>query len=344
MSNHKPATLKEIARRAGVGTAAASVVLNGSRSTSRVSELNRQAILKAADELNYRPNGLARSLRKQRTGIVGYFSGYDCIDPRNGYIAEVLSGLQAACVPLGLDLLLHTPHADLNPRSVVDSLSDGRLDGLIVTALREHPIVSLLAEAHLPVVAIADPLADIPSVVADSRHGGRLQARHLYAKGHRRVLYLPADFPFPSVLDRQEGFAEEAAVLGIAVDFGQPIHGNHPEIDGLLDKPTLMAPDDLALLRCPHRATAVVVWDDAPAHRVASQLVSEGMNVPADVAVVGYNGCSTLVEPRWNLSTVRAPFREMAGLAVQTLHRLIARESVPDLQSLPVTFVPGATS
>lgn len=344
MSSHKPATLKEIARRAGVGTAAASVVLNGSRSTSRVSEANRQAILQAAGELNYRPNGLARSLRKQRTGIVGYFSGYDCIDPRNGYIAEVLSGLQSACVSLGLDLLLYTPHADLDPRLVVDSLSDGRLDGLIVTALREHPIVSMLADAHLPVVAIADPLADIPSVVADSFAGGRLQAQHLHAKGHRRVLYLPADFPFPSVMDRQYGFVDEARRLGLTVDMGRPIHGNHPEIDGLVEKPTVMSPGDLARLRGADRATAVVAWDDAPAYRVASQLVREGMNIPSDVALVGYNGCSTLVEPRWNLSTVRAPFREMAGVAVQTLHRLIAREDVPNLQTLPVTLVDGATS
>jgi DNA-binding LacI/PurR family transcriptional regulator len=344
MSSHKPATLKEIARRAGVGTAAASVVLNGSRSTSRVSEANRQAILKAADELHYRPNGLARSLRKQRTGIVGYFSGYDCIDPRNGYIAEVLSGLQSACVSLGLDLLLYTPHADLNPQSVVASLSDGRLDGLIVTALREHPIVPLLADAHLPVVAIADPLAGIPSVVADSREGGRRQAQHLHARGHHRVLYLPADFPFPSVIDRQEGFLEEADRLEIRVEFGHAIHGNHPEIDGLIEKPTLMPHEDMARLRGADRATAVVVWDDAPAYRVASQLVREGLNVPADVAVVGYNGCSTLVEPRWNLTTIRAPFRDMAGLALQTLHRLIAREEVPDLQTLPVALVPGATS
>ena len=292
----------------------------------------------------YRPNGLARSLRKQRTGIVGYFSGYDCIDPRNGYIAEVFSGLQSACVSLGLDLLLYTPHAELNPQSVVDSLSDGRLDGLIVTALREHPIVPLLANAHLPVVAIADPLAGIPSVVADSREGGRLQAQHLHARGHRRVLYLPADFPFPSVIDRQQGFVEEADRLGVRVEFGGAIHGNHPEIDGLVEKPTLMSPEDLARLRGSNRATAVVVWDDAPAYRVASQLVREGLNVPADVAVVGYNGCSTLVEPRWNLTTIRAPFRDMAGLALQTLHRLIAREEVPDLQTLPVTLVPGATS
>ena len=339
----RPATLKEIALRAGVGTAAASVVLNGSRSTSRVSEANRQAILQVAEELRYRPNGLARSLRNRRTGIIGFFSGYACVDPRNGYIAEVLSGLQAACVDRGLDLLLYTPHADLTPEKVVASLSDGRLDGLVVTALREHPIVPLLADARLPVVAIADPLPGVASVVADSREGGRLQARFLSERGHRRVLYLPADFPFPSVLDRQEGFVEEAVRLGLTVEMGRAIHGHHPELQNVEGKAMRMPPEDLARLHGPERATAVVVWDDAPAHRVASQLVREGMNVPADVAVIGYNGCPSATELRWNLSTVRAPFREMAGLAVETLHRLIAGEPVPDLQHLSTTLVPGGT-
>ena len=344
MSPPRPATLKEIATRAGVGTAAASVVLNGARSTSRVSEANRQAILRAAAEMNYRPNGLARSLRTRRTGIVGFFSGYDCVDPRNGYIAEVLSGLQAACVGLGLDLLLYTPHADLTPEKVVAGVSDGRLDGLVVTALPAHPIVPMLARAHLPVVAIADPLPGIPSVVADADEGGRLQARHLAERGHRRVLYLPADFPFPSVVERARGFADEAARLGVEVLTGRPIHGHHPELRSVEGKPMLMPPEDLAALRGPRRATAVVAWDDAPAHRVASQLVREGMNVPADVAVMGYNGCASATELRWSLSTVRAPFREMAGLAVGTLHRMIAGEAVPDLQRLSTTLVPGETS
>lgn len=344
MSAHKPATLKQIALRAGVGTAAASVVLNGSRSTSRVSDANRKAILQAADEMNYRPNGLARSLRNRRTGIIGYFSGYDCIDPRNQYVAEVMSGLQAACVGFGLDLLLYTPHADLTAEKVVSSLCDGRLDGLILTALPDHPIVPMLAEAHLPVVAIADPLPGIPSVVADSREGGRLQAGHLYGRGHRRVLYLPSDFPFPSVVDRQEGFLEEAAKLGMEITVGRPIHGHHPELRTVANKPLLMSDEELDLLRRPNGITAVQCWDDAPAYRIATQLATAGFEVPGQIGVMGYNGCLPAMELRWELSTVRAPFREIASRAVETLHRLIAGEEAPSLQSLPVTIVPGATT
>ncbi len=82
MRTKRAHTLRDVAERVGVGPATASVVLNGSRSGTKVSEKTREAILQAARELNYRPNALARSLRTRRTGIVGYFSGYSFIDPR----------------------------------------------------------------------------------------------------------------------------------------------------------------------------------------------------------------------------------------------------------------------
>lgn len=343
MSN-KPATLKEIAILAGVNPAAVSVVLNGTKSTSRVSETNRNAILKAAAELNYRPNGLARSLRIRRTGIIGYFSGYQALDPRNIYVAEVMSGLQAACVRLGLELLLYTPHQNLSPQAVVSNVSDGRLDGLIVTARADHPIVPLLTRAHLPVVAIADALPEIPSVVADMERGGRLQAQYLASKGHRRVMYVPADYPFASVLERQQGFLDEAALLGIAVQMASPIHGYHPELSPIEVKPMILGDEELERLRGPERPTALVCWDDAPAYRIASQLARLGIRVPEDVAVIGFNGCEPTIEPRWDLSTVRAPFRDMASLAVETLAKAVDQLPVPLVQTLPVDLVPRATA
>lgn len=345
MSSNKPATLKQIAERAGVGTTAASVVLNGSKSGTRVSEETRTAILRAAQELNYRPNGLAQSLRKRRTGIVGYFSGYQAIDPRNQYIAEVMSGLQAGCVQHGLDLLLYTPREDQTPEQIVANLSNGRLDGLVMTSRPEHPIATLMMEAHLPVVAIADPIPGLPSVVADAAAGGAMQAHHLFERGHRRVLYLPADFPFPSVQERYDGFVATARLLGMEVLEGQPLHGHHPELGPREDLFRLQMPaGDLERLRGPERATAVQCWDDSPAYRVATQLSDAGFRVPEDVAVMGYNGGVPSMEPRWRLSTIHAPWREIAVAAIDTLHARIEGIDVPELLTLPVELIVGQTT
>jgi DNA-binding LacI/PurR family transcriptional regulator len=344
MNPTRPVTLKEIAQRAGVGTTAASVVLNGAKSGTRVSEQTREAILRAARELNYRPNELARSLRKRQTGLVGYFSGYRSLEPRNPYVAEVLGGLQNACTRNGLDLLLYTPHAGHTPTEIVANLANGRLDGLVVTGLADHPVVSLLQETHLPVVAISDPIPHLPTVRADDAEGGRLQARHLAERGHRRVLYRPAGFPYPSALERLATFREEAAGRGIEVVMGAPLP---PEIDHSTPegRATMALRDsDLAQLRGSSRCTAIQCWEDAAAYVTASQLASLGLDVPGDVAVAGYNGFIPDPEPRWHLTTVRAPWRRVAEVALDTLHTCIQGQLAPSLTVLPVEFVRGATT
>lgn len=343
VSERRPVTLKEISARVGVSPSSASVVLNGAKSRTKVSEETRQAILEVARELNYRPNVLARSLRQRRTGIVGFFSGYDQIDPRNLYVAELMHGIQAGCARQGLHLLLFTPNASHAAEEVVASLADGRLDGLVVTALPGHPITKLLAQERLPVVAIADRLPGIASVLADSDAAGRLQARHLRERGHRRVLYVPSDYPFPSVLDRQASFVEEAGRLGIDVEIGTPVAGHLPreKIDAAVLRRDERIIERLLL---PDRPTAIQCWEDSPAYRLASRLSSLGLNIPKDIAIMGHNGNVPAPELRWNLTTVRAPWPALGEAAVAVLHAAIEGATFPQTTVLPVELVVGATT
>jgi DNA-binding LacI/PurR family transcriptional regulator len=344
MKERRSVTLREVAARAGVGPATASVVINGAKSGTKVSEATREAILKAAKDLKYRPNVLARSLRKRRTGIVGFFSGYQYLDPRNEYMADVMSGLQEGCGLHGMNLLLYTPTAALQPEEIVDNLSDGRLDGLVVTARPEHRISTLLAETHLPVVAVADKVPGIPCVLADAFNGGVLQARHLHERGHRRVLYLPGDYPFASVLDRYEGFTAEAGRLGMEVVLAQPVCGHGVPLGWQLERRHRIPEEDLAKLRGPARCTAVQCWDDAPAFRLAAQLTEAGFRVPDDVAIVGYNGCTGAVEPRWHLTTIRAGWPRVGATAIEVLAAYIEGREYPEETVLPVELEQGATT
>jgi len=328
----------------GVGPSTASVVLNGSRSGTKVSEVTREAILKAAQELNYRPNGLARSFRKSRTNMVAFFSGYEYIDAKDLYIAEILSGLQQGCADRQLNLLLCSPYSGRTADEIMAILADGHLDGMVITARPEHPICSLLAGSHLPVVAIADKIPNLPSVTVDAADGGRLQARHLHERGHRRVLYVPSDYPFPSVLERQESFFTECRILGIEVIEGAAVSGHVDPLKAEVACRLVLKPDDLALLRRDQSLTAVQVWDDTPAYRIATQLADEGFQIPERIAVVGYNGSVSAIEPRWKLSTVRAPWREVGISAISVLQSLIEGTSIPMETVLPVHFVHGSTT
>lgn len=343
MAERRAVTLKEISARVGVGPSTASVVLNGSKSGTKVSEETRRAILEVARELNYRPNAVARSLRRQRTGIVGLFSGYEGIDPRNPAAAEILRGLQVGCARQGLDLLLYSADAGHSAEQIVANLADGRLDGLIVTALPGHPIARLLAQERLPVVAIVDRLPGIASVVADAEATGRLQARHLHDRGHRRVLYAPSDFPFPSALDRQAVFAEEAGRLGIEVEVGPPVAG-HVARDRA-DAGAQRRDERIVerLLR-PDRPTVLQCWDDLAAYRLASGLAAHGVRVPQDVAVAGHGGGLTSVEPRWSLTTIRVPWQALGEAAVATLHAAIQGAAHPQTTILPIEPLAGTTT
>ena len=327
-----------------MGPATASVVLNGSKSGTKVSEKTRLAIEQAARELNYRPNVLARSLRKSRTGIVGFFSGYDYIEPRNQYIAEVMSGLQRGCVRHGLNMLLFTPTSEHSEAEIVSNLTDGRIDGLVITARPEHQINALLAGSHLPVVAIADRIPELPSILADAAEGGRLQARHLAERGHRRVLYVPSDYPFPSVLERQISFHAEAERLGVEVVDGAPVSGHIDETVALSGIKLRLPDEDVARLSGTDRLSAIQCWDDTPAYRIASQLADLGFRIPQEVAIAGYNGCVPSVEPRWKLSTVRANWSDVGAAAIDVLKASVDGGEFPMVSVLPVQFVVGSTT
>lgn len=327
----------------GVGPSTASVVLNGAKSGTKVSAETRRAILEVARELNYRPNVLARSLRCQRTGIVGFFSGYDGLDPRNPLVAELLHGLQSGCARQGLDLLLYSPNAGHSAEQVAANLADGRMDGLVVNALPGHPITKLLAKERLPVVALADRLPGLTGVLADWERVGRIQARHLYEKGHRHVLYVPPDYPYPSALERQASFLEEAGRLEMEVLIGTPTSGYVPreKLDSGIQRR-----DERVLehLDTNPRPTAVLCWDDHAAYRLAARLTERGVRMPSDIGLMGCNGSDPYVQPGWRLSTARAPWKAMGETAIAALRARIDGAEFPQLSVLPVELLEGSTT
>jgi DNA-binding LacI/PurR family transcriptional regulator len=106
-SPNKKVTLKDIAHAVGVSQFTVSVVLNGAKSNTRVSDVTRTKILDAAREMGYLPNALARALRNQATNILGLYFGYGHLEPHDPFHAEVLTGLQRGCEICEKDLMIH---------------------------------------------------------------------------------------------------------------------------------------------------------------------------------------------------------------------------------------------
>src|SRR5579884_2493358 len=160
LTRERRTTLNDVARRAGVSKMAVSVVINGSRSGTQVSQETRERILQAAKELQYRPNAVARSLARKRTNIVGFYNGYKGVDPRTLFMADVMSGLQYGCEAFRKDLLTHGSFRGTSVEDIYAELSNHMIDGLILYAPASDPLIPMLADSHLPVVAIVDPVPE----------------------------------------------------------------------------------------------------------------------------------------------------------------------------------------
>lgn len=332
----KKATLRDVAERAHVSPFTVSVVLNGSKSNTRVSEATRTRIQIAANELGYRANVLARALRQQSTNILGLYFGYGHLEPHDPFHAEVLTGLQRGCQARDKDLMIHYSFHRFSVDEVFAELAGGKIDGLVMIAAPDDPLVARLHGANLPVVAMTDRIPGIPSILADDEHGSRLIAEHLHSKGHRHVLYRKCPGPSDSAGRRYRAFVDRAQELGM-----QTTDACTSDWRGQVD------PSEAALVlnRRQLGITAAVCWGDPSAHALMAFCRREGIEIPQDLAVVGFNGIEAPVQPAKILTTVRAGWSQVAEGAVHLLvDRLEGSVEVPDLTVLPVDITLGDTT
>ncbi len=338
----KAATLTQVAERAGVNKVTASIVLSGGQGNTRVSAATRQRIVEAAEALQYRPNALARSLRGGKTHIIGFYMG-GFVDVRNMFLGEIISGLQQGCELNRHDFLVHGTFRGTSIDDIYAELMNGKVDGLIVLTGKQPNLIDRLEASHLPIIIISDPHPGLPSVTVDDANGSRMQAELLAGKGHRHILYGICPFNLSSTARRYSAFCAAARELGMTVTprlgRGDDSVVSEAETEFLnwgesSRRPGEDAPRD--------RPSAIVCWHDEMAHGVISHLRDKGMQVPRDVAVVGFDGWDSIIKPPYQLTTIRAPWREVARTAVDLLVQNPGKPLETDT-ILPVELIPGDT-
>lgn len=334
MPQTKPVTIQDIANELSLSKMTVSAVLTGSAERVRISAATQERVRESARRLGYRPNEVARSLRRRSTNTIGFYTGHGNIDAGDPWLYEIVGGLQAGCRHHRKDLLLHSTFSGTSAESVYDSLVDGRIDGLIYYGPIQDPLADRLRDTHLPVVAIVDAVPTLPSVVGDYEAGVRAIAAHLAERGHRRVLYLSQEMDAVSVHERQRGFFAAAAARGLSVEDGGMVRFGAE--DDLLAR-WRAQPADV-------RPTVAVAWDDQTAYRVWGACRRAGISVPGELALVGFDGVSTPMEAILRLTTVRVPWPDVARRGVDHLVGLRAGETIPPTTVLPVTLVVGDTT
>lgn len=316
-------TLQDVAREAGVHVMAASVVLNGARSSARVSDATRDRILEVAARLRYRPNALARGLQRGRLEMLGVVA----IVPGGGidlYIHAVLNGIIEAAAEHHQSTCIKSMITWQAAEADVLQFCDGRIDGLILLAPRDS--TADFAEAvrrRVPFVTIHsnNALPYVYDFEVDDEGGAYAAVRHLISLGHRRIAHFTGDFHWTGSHLRVSGYRRALADAGIPVDESLVIPGPFNVPAGFAAMNRLI--ERSAIVPLP---TAVFCANDSIALGCMEALAQHGIRVPDEISIVGFDDTVTARITIPPLTTMRQPLHVIGRRAVERLLHLVRDE------------------
>jgi LacI family transcriptional regulator len=305
VSSLPAATIKDVAREAGVSVATVSRALNGAEN---VLPDTRQRILDVARALRYAPSGAARSLITRKTDTIGALLP----DLHGEFFSELIRGIDQAARARGLHLLLSSSHDDAHEAAAALRAMNGRVDGLVV--MSPHADDDFLAQNlphNLPAVLLNSG-ARRPSqrvFAVDNFGGAREMTEHLVRSGRRRIAFLGGPQANFEARERERGYR---AGLGhgdkpwvLEGDFSEA--GGHRAAAALLALPVVDRPD------------AVFAANDIMAIGLLGALQAAGVRVPEDMALAGFDDIpiARYVSPA--LTTMRVPIAALGSQALDAL-------------------------
>jgi len=306
----RPPTIKDVADRARVSKSVVSRVMRGAGTVSRES---RDAVLAAAEELSYRPNAAARSLVQRRSFNVGVLAS----DLHNPFFAEIIDGIAAAAAAAGYQMLIATGNRDRDAEAhALETLLELRADGVILLSpAGAAPGRTCLQICAGAVVAIMMRVPGVDVVVNDDVRGAELAVRHLAGLGHRRIAMVDGGAG-AGAAERRSGYEAAMTMLGLG-DLIQVATGDCTEEGGYSGA-------QLLLRRNP-RPTAIFAGNDLAAVGALNALEEPGLEVPADVSLVGYDNTALASLRHISLTTVHQPRRQIGEMAMKAVLRRIQR-------------------
>jgi LacI family transcriptional regulator len=311
------ATIRDVARLAEVSAGTVSNVLNR---PSYVREETREKVLAAIDELDFVPNQGARQYRPGRVRTLGL----SIANLDNPFFVDVALGAEERCKELGVGVVFCNSGYDaVREEQNLDLLVQSRVQGIIIAPVDERsPRLEMLRDRGVPMVFV-DRVGDDRncwSVVVDDFEGGRLGARHLVEAGHRHVAFLGHPDKSPKVRTRLAGARS-------VIDDSPAVELELIEADSWTIEAGRAAARRLAEREPAQRPTAVFCANDMLALGLQQQLLRDGLRVPDDIAIVGYDDLEWAAVSSVPLTTVSQPRHGLGRTAVDMLMDLLARTS-----------------
>lgn len=325
------ATLKDVAERAGVSRAAVSRSFTPGAS---VSAKTRAKVEKAAAELGYSPNLLARGLTTRKTQLVGLVSN----NFHNPVFLQIFDLFTKGLQEQGLRPLLVNLSTETDPGRSLDLMKQYSADGVIIASSHVSDGFPLAFQAAgMPVVhafgrATRAPVVPVAGI--DNVEAGRMAARTLLARGYRRLGFMGGPEGASTTQDRRQGFLEVAGAAGVKVST------SHAGAYGFAQGRAEMQ----RLLRQAARPEAWFCADDVLSIGALSALRDAGIAVPGDAGVIGLNDMEMAGWAGIDLTTIHQPFAAIVEAAIDLIRvRLATPGALPEARIFPCRIVERAT-
>lgn len=324
-------TMADIAARVGVSRALVSLVF---RNQPGASEETRTRVLRAAEELGYRPDSAARVLARSRSRTLGVL-----VTVRNPYHAELVEGLYPVAEELGYDIVLSATAPSRDVRKAIEALLGHRCEGLVLLGpdgIDRDYLTSVTRQTPVVVLGRRFPGTGVDSVHTAEAKGIRQAVDHLVERGHHSIAHIDGGTGAGS-LERRRAYRAAMRRHGLS-EFIETVPGDQTEESG--------AAAGRAWLAEPGRMpTAVVAGNDRCAVGLLDTVWRAGLQVPGDLSVVGYDDSLLAQLSHIDLTTVRQDPDRQAAAAVRCLVERLdgARSHTTEIVLDPELVVRGTT-
>jgi LacI family repressor for deo operon, udp, cdd, tsx, nupC, and nupG len=319
------ATIQDVAKEAGVSVATISRVLNNS---TAVLPETRELVMEAIKKLNYKPNLLARNLRRTEAKIILVLLP----NISNTFYARVVKGIEDVANKNGLNVMLCNTDSDVNRERVyLDLLKNKLADGVIFMA--PELSVNELTEigSMYPVVQCSEYLigSKVSFINIDNTAAAKKAVNHILSLGHKRIGFLTAKRKFISTIHREQGYRQALEEAGIEFDERLVIEGDYGFKSGIRAGNSFIS--------MPYRPTAVFAVSDMMGLGVIKASIQSGLLVPKDIAVVGFDniGIAGMYSP--GLTTISQPKYDMGCFAMELLLKQL-KEKKRDVSEITLEY------
>lgn len=305
-------TMRDVAKHSGVSVQTVSHVVN---QTGNISDDTRQRVMRSIDELNYRRNPIARSMRTRETRMIALI----ILDISNPVLSLIASTIESAAYAQDYHVLLYnTGHDPAREQDSLSEIGNRRADGVIIVNTINRDNMAQLNAEGVPTVLIDSPIlsSPVPVVSVDNSAGAQMATQHLIDLGHRRIAHIAGSRDLGIARQRESAYAQAMDENGL--DYRRVVYAHSIQWgyeSGYAAMRELLTDDA--------PPTAIFAASDALAIGAYRALAEAGLRVPDDISVIGFDNIEASAFTTPPLTTVNQPFTELGHEAFSLLLNML---------------------